>query len=433
MPDPVVVVEEAPMPVIAETRTAKIVDNLFGNEPPEEEIVEEVVEEEVEEKEEVVEEKDDDAEEDYEAPLPTKKKKEKEEEEILHESEARKQAKEKGREAKRLAQENAELKLERDRLAQEKEEAAKRLAEIEAVRVKPTEHPDFVALQGEVLSDVNASARRLRGEAKVLFPKNFGVLMDAYLESTVAENVIEADAKLHSLIIDRLKLSEIPADEMTDEEREEFRPTIERVVDVMERNLGKTKALQDLHDKLQSRAKNGHLTASVREYENQANDFKPILDAIGELPDEVVETDPHSIEAVVTKMTRESPEAAKRLASAKRDVLEVIIGPKPLSQADIDRLEANGTDIKSFLVERQKAHREKQKRLIGMFAQALVTRPLFKQIHAEWSTLKGHKESEESEFDALRSTTKRKPPVVQKSEKRTTDAVLSKLFGDEED
>lgn len=418
MPAPEEVVE---MPVIAEGRTAKVVDTLFGVEPEVEEAVEEVKEEVIEE-EVVVEEKDDDKEEDYEAPLPKQR-----------ETAAVKQAKEKGREAKLLAQENAELKLERDRLAQEKEDVATRLAEIEAVRVKPTEHPDFVALQSEVLGDVNTAARRLRGEAKVLFPKNFGVLMEEYLVSTAADDVVAADAKLHALIMDKLKLSEVPYEELTEEERAEHLPVIEKVVDVMERNLGKTKSLRDLHDKLATRAKNGHFVASVRDYENNANEFKPILDAIGDLPEEALETDPHSIEAVVTRMVRESPEAAKRLASAKRDVLEVIIGPKALSQADIDRLEANGTDVKTFLVERQKAHREKQKKLVGMFVQALVTRPMFKDIHAEWTTLKGHKESEESEFDALQVTKKKAPAPAVKSEKRTWDSPLNKLFGDDEE
>ena len=437
--------EEEANTLLPMERTEKALDKLFGVFDDDEEVddvipkKEEVVEDDIEDEEvEESEEESDDADEDYEKPV-TKKKKDSDDEEIKDESHARRLAKENGRKAKDLELKLKERDIEIERERTEREKVQARLDELEVTRVEPHEHPDYVALQSEVFTDANAVARRLPGKAKVLLTagKNFGILMSEYMATTATEGdeLLAADEKLASTIASTLQLSEFPYEEWDADERKQLQPTIDKVIDVLERNLPKTRQLQSLYSKLSERAKTGHLSMSVREYEQNASEFQPILDAIGDLPDDVIDANPHTVESVVARMIKESPEAAKRLKSAKRDVLEVIVGPRALTQEEIDKLEANGTDVKKFLVDRKKAHREKQRKLMPLFVQALVTRSTFSETLEELAKVRNEKEGEEDEFDALRRTVKKPAPRKADSDKtrdRRPGSSVDKLFGPED-
>lgn len=427
-----------------EDRTEDILDTLFGD-PPQGDTkpVTPPSEEPLPEKDTILpveDSGDDDDDTDYDAPIKAKVDDATDDDDdaaIKDETMARKIAKERGREAKQLKAALTERELEVERERTEREKIQARLDELEATRVNPREHPDFVALQSEVLSDASNVARRLPGRAKILMPKNFGLFMEQYIATSAAEGdeVLEADEKLAGVIAEKLELTDTPYSDLDEDEREALRPTIEKVIDVLERNLGKTRQLEELHAKLSERAKSGSLSMSVREYERNVAEFAPVFDAIGDLPEEVIEADPYSIESVVARMIKESPEAAKRFANVKRDVLEVYVGPRVLTQAEIDKLEANGTDMKAFLVERNKAARAKQKKLAAFFVHALMTRSLFKEKLTKLAELQSTKDAEEDEFDAIRRVKKKVPGSViipEKTTPRKPGSSLDKLFGPEE-
>lgn len=384
---------------------------------------------------------DDDEDEDYDTSPDSKKKAVTEdddsEEEIKDETMARKIAKERGREVKTLKVDlkEKELALEQERTA--REEAERRLQEIEAAQIDPAQHPDFIAKRDEIFADAKVSARRLPGRAKTLLTQNLAGLMTEY-SSTVdleGDELIQADEKLAARIVASLELSVVPYDELDADERKELQPHVDRVLDVLERNFGKTRELEQLHTKLSKRSKIAGLTMSVREYELNSGEFQSALDAVGDLSDEVIEQDPHSIEAVVAKLAKETPEGLKRLKNARRDVLEVLVGPRPLTQEEVDKLEANGTDVKKFLSDRNKAHRQKQVKLAAFFVQALMTRSVFKDALSKGVEKSSKKSSEESELDALRKVAKRKPaPVVEeKKTPRRPGSAADKLFGYSDD
>lgn len=436
-------------------RTESILNNLFGtpreDEEDDQQQQDDEIDDSVDSSEDEIEDSDDSTEddtsddsedEDYDTSPDTKKKADSaadddSEEEIKDETMARKIAKERGREVKTLKVDlkEKELALEQERTA--REEAERRLQEIEAAQIDPAQHPDFIAKRDEIFADVKVSARRLPGNAKALLPKNLASLMKEY-SSTVdleGDELVQADEALAARIVSSLELSSVPYDELDSDERKELQPHVERVLDVLERNYGKTGELEKLYVKLSKRSKIAGLTMSVREYELNAGEFQSTLDAVGDLSDEVIEQDPHSIEAVVAKLAKETPEGLKRLKNARRDVLEVLVGPRPLTQEEVDKLEANGTDVKKFLSDRNKAHRQKQVKLAAFFVQALMTRSVFKDALSKGVEKSSKKSSDESELDALRKVSKRRPaPVVEeKKTPRRPGSAADRLFGYSDD
>lgn len=352
------------------------------------------------------------------------------------ESAARQQAKLKGREAKELKAKLTERELEIERIKQEREELQAKLEEIEATKIKPEDHPDYSALRDEILTDVSEASDLMAVPDPSLVTKNFGVFMSDYLAMSAlnGEERVEARTALKATIVDMLGLSEIPYAELDNDERKEFEGVVTDVLKVVQRNSGKTKDLQKLHANLTDKAKTGLLSTGVRQYESTINEFKPVLDSVGTLAEDVIEANPHAVESVVSRLVKESPEAAKRLEKAKADVLEVIVGPRALTQAEIDKLEAAGENVKEFMAERAKAHRAKQLKFASWFVQGLMTRSTFKDTLTRLSKLEKDAEAEESELDVLRKTTK-KPSVTKEKEVRAKDrrSPLSSILGIEDE
>jgi hypothetical protein len=399
----------------------EVFDQFFGEEKTE--TVAEVVpaaEAEPETPTEVEPEKDtSDAEVDWEeAPKPS----EADDEEPKDESAARQQAKIKGREAKELKAKLTERELELDKIQKEREELRAKLEEVEATKIKPEDHSDYVSLRDEILSDVNEAADLLVAVDPSLVSKNFGSFMAEYLEmvSLSGDDRTAARATLKGSIVDKLGLSNTPYAELDVDERKEFEGTVTDILKLVQRNSGKTKELQKLHATLSDKAKSGLLSTGVRQYENTVSEFRPVLDSLGSLADDLIEANPHAISSVVSKMVKESPEAAKRLEKAKADFLEIVVGPRALTQSEIDKLEKSGENVKEFLAERAKAHRAKQLKLAPFFIEGLMTRSTLKETLAELHKLKRDAKEEDSELTALRSTTKKSPPAKKEEPKRLT-------------
>ena len=370
---------------------------------------------------------DEAAEEDWDA---DGKKTEEDDDEPKDESAARRQAKVRGREAKELKVQLTERELELARIQQERDELKTRLEEAESTKVKPEDHSDYVEARESILKDARSVSRRLSGRGKELLVPQFGNLMAEYLNAADALDVVEADNKLIGSIVDNLKLSEIPYAELDDDEKEAFRPAVDKVLDLLERNASKTDDLRKLHTSLSEKAKIGHLSLGVRVYEGMVKEFKPVFDAVGDVSDEFIDVNPFDTRTVVAKLVKSSPEAAKRLEKAKADVLETFVGPRALTQKEIDKLEAGGTSVKEFLAERIKQHRAKQQKLAPFFVEGLMTRSLLKETMAKLAKYEEAERSEDSEFSAIQKATKKKAPVQEKTPAKRSP--LYNLFGSDE-
>lgn len=429
-------------------RSDEVLDGLFGDdtetppikeekkkeEPP---VKKEVQEPDDEEEEEEDDDSSDDSETDWEKDGTDDKKDDKgddEEAPPANESEARKQAKEKGREAKQLKTQLTERELELERIREEKKALEDRLELVESTKTRPEDTPEFQERHEAVMSDVRAVARRLPVKSRTLLTPNFGAIMLNYMESldVPLEKSEESDRALMETIVDRLSLSEIPFADLDDDERESLRPQVDKVMDLLERNLEKTKDLQKLHTTLKEKAKTGHLSIGVRQYTAAVGELQPLLDSVGDLTQEMIDTNPHAVESVVARLVKSSPEAKRRLELAKKEVLEVLVGPPALTQDEIDKLHNNGTDIKEFMRERDKRQAALKKKLAPLFVQALMTRVHFKTTLAKLAKLETDKSSEESEFDALHEVTKKRATgEVKKKAKASERDPLLDLLGEE--
>lgn len=354
--------------------------------------------------------------------------------EPANESEARKQAKIRGREAKRLSAERAALQLQLDKEKEEREKISKRLEEIESSAIDPMEHPDFKAQRAEILRDVEQTAELLPMVQPEAVVRNFGAIMNEYLklEGLTGSERSEMLVKLKGRVVDLLGVSELPYEELTAEEQHQYVPLVSDILRMIHRNVGPTKKLGELKAALEDRTKNGFITKGTKTYETAVSELRPALDTVGELTDELIAADPHSPASVVAKLIRESPEGKARVEKAKADVLEVLVGPPALSLDDIRRLEANGTNVKQFVAEREAAFRAKQKRLAPLLVQSLVTRAVFKQSQAELAKLKAAHEADESELDALTGLAKLPAPKKPDAAKEKKMSAVDKLFDGEE-
>lgn len=400
-----------------QTEEPSVIDIMFKESETEEpqNVVEEVEEEVVVEEEEAEEEQEiESAEDDYEAPLTVKKKPEQEAEEDIEkvpESKARERAKIEGQKRKALETEKREWQLEKDRLTSELESYKTKATELEAVNVKPEDHPDYKTKLSDFQKYVKDEFDDFDSVTVKTVRDEFADLMGDYRKADSSPNREKELEVLKNTLASKMFGEDNTFDLLEKDERKE----ITKMVRFLKTSVGKADEVHDIRTNLEKRAKTGTLAVGVREYEAATKEFQPILDSIGDLPDEAIETNPHSIESRVALIAK-TPVGKKRLESAKKDVMELLNGLRPLTQQEIEKMESNGTDLKVFQSDRQKAFNEKRKKLLPLLVQGLVARADFKEILAEYTELKNRKESEESEDDALRKTTKKKVSPAKKEE-----------------
>lgn len=330
--------------------------------------------------------------------------------EPLTESKAVEQAKLKGREAKELKARLTEKELETERISKERDDLAARLSEVEATKINPREHPEFKELLGEANKYIRTTADTIPGDSDS-YVKNFGTLITSYMD--LPDRGAARTEKMEDFrasVVDTLKLSDIPYAELDADEKKAYHNDVRDVIKALQGNVDRTQKLIKMEADLSEKAKNGHLAVGVKAYEAISKELSDAFAVVGDLPDEVLEASPYAVGSIVAKMVKDSPEMEKRLKAAQRDALELIAGPRVYTQAELDKLQANGINIKEHNAERLRLHKEKQKKLGKMFIEGVVIRADYMKLKKEYDELKAGKDAEESESDALIATTKKKAP-----------------------
>lgn len=381
----------------------------------------------------------DDGEEDYDSPALKKAAEPDAEPEPENETVARKMAKENGRRAKLAEAKLTEYELEIDKLKADLEAEKSRREEIESVQVDPRDFPEVKSLREKVLNDVKRGAAMLGVRDPKTFRDNFGGYITSFMDADALEGEAfdDAIAGLRKQIIKEVGGFEDDYEDLDYTEQARADVIADKAMSVLERAVPDTRKAIELAEGLKSRSKVGQLAVSTREYQTAVAEFQPVLDAIGDLPEDVIASDPHSISTVVARMVKESPEARRRVEKAKADVLEVILGPRAITQEEADKLQANGKDLKSFYAERQKLVAEKRKKLLPLLVQGLATRAVFADVVKKLSKYEEANASDEQEFDAMRQV--RTPRPTPKPEAKPVapgqrrNSVLTELFGDNYD
>lgn len=382
---------------------------------------------------------DDDSEEDYEAPVVKSATGEDVEPEPENETVARKMAKENGRRAKLAEAKNTEYELEIDRLKADLDSEKVRREEIESVQVDPRDFPEVKTLRDKVLNDVKRGAAMLGVRDPKVFRDNFGVYISSFMDADPleGEDFDSAIAGLRKKIIKEVGGFEDDYEDLDYTEQAKADIIADKALAVIERAVPETRKAIELAEGLKSRSKTGQLAVGTREYQTAVAEFQPVLDAIGDLPDDVIAADPHSISSVVARMVKETPEARRRVEKAKTDVLEVILGPRALTPEEADKLKANGTDLKTFYADRQKLVAEKRKKLLPLLVQGLATRAVFADVVKKLAKYEQDNQADEDEFDAMRRVRSAKPAPVPDKKPAVAgsrrNSVLTELFGDRYD
>lgn len=432
--------ETAPQPAVDfDDRHEKNLDALFGGDDAletdsseDKKALEapEVVEDEPTKTEDALE---DESDEDYEAPVPGKKADVEDEPEPANETVARKMAKENGRRAKQAEAKITELQLEMDRVRADLEAERARLEEVESLQVDPRDFPEVKEVRNKVMADVKRGAAMLGVKDPAVFRDNFGTYIQSFMDADSLDGA-EFDSALGDLrkkIIKEVGGFEDDYEDLDYTEQAKADSIADKALSVIERAVPDTKKAMELAEKLKSRAKISQFAVGTRDYETAMAEFKPVLDAIGDMPEEALKADPHSVPAIVARMVKESPEGRRRVNRAKLDVIEIILGPRALSQDEVAKLEANGTDLKTFYAERQKMVAEKRKKLIPLFIQGLATRAVFADSLKKLAKYESDNAADEDEFDAMEQARKPKPVTPKKKAVAgpRRNSVLTDMFG----
>ncbi len=382
--------------------------------------------------------------EDYDAPV-VKKDEKKEVEDIDTETDPKKrdsiavkQLKELGPKYKAAEARLKELELDAQKAREEAEEARKQADEVRRAKIRPMEDPEYKKLHGEIMSGVHEDAELLPGARKV--PENFGEFATDYLAARNAgANREQAIADLKAKIIARCVTTDIPYEDMDEVEKEKVDQTVVGVIKILRGSADKVQSAIDLANKLTADNEEGSITLRQREYERTVGKIKPVLEGLGDLADDLIESNPHSVEALVAKMVKEAPEAKRRSDVAKRDIEEIFAGPRPLSAAEVKKLKAEGTDIKDFENQRLKAHEVKKAKFAAFLYHGLMTRSIVGEMARELAELRGDKDAEVSEKDALRQVLTKKAPAPEKKKEvavaagKRRNSALDEMLGDTDD
>lgn len=352
-------------------------------------------------------------EEDYDAP-PKAKVAEEVDLDIVPETIARQQAKENGRKVKELSTRITEIELERNREKEELAETKKQLENFKNAQIDPRSHPEYQKITAQIWTDVEEVELELP-EGKFPLRDKFSEYVHAF-RATKGLPIDERRKALNDLkvkIVDQVGNFDSPYDELLDDEKAAAERISSKVLDSLKRNSGSIEKLDELAKDIKSKAQNGQLERGVEDYTRQATAISSVLQSIEAISEDAIDADPYAPESVVAKMVKGDEAQKRRFKNVEKDITEAFVGPRPLTQTELDALEAQGKDLKTFHKERQKQSEAKRQKLAAFLAQSLMTRAEDKAMRKELAELKAKYEGEESELDALDKVKPKKSTKVE--------------------
>jgi hypothetical protein len=167
-----------------------------------------------------------------------------------------------------------------------------------------------------------------------------------------------------------------------------------------------------LADDIEESAKKGLAATGDREYRKLVDRITPALEAIEKLPDAMIDEKPFAIESIAARMARGTRAEKARYEAAKRDIVEILAGPKALTRDEIKTLEANGTDVRRFIREREKARLAKTEKLVPLLVQSLTTRASVSSLLDKYAKLKSKDDKESDDRHTIDAVVNSPAPNV---------------------
>jgi hypothetical protein len=351
------------------------------------------------------------------------------------ETAAQKRARENGQELATLKTTHQETLLELERLRAETETLKKSATQPQYREEDFLSHPEVAKITSAVINDRNSvAATQSVPEAGDILKSRFGNYMMDFIAQNAEDDQAAARAmqtKLHSRIAEDFKTAFI---ESKKKEDPEFDPSdinaaelnadakvfTKDVLQLLVRNADKTQAVQDRISELSAKAREGMLAQGVEVYQHHETDLSTSIKAVEALPQVVIDQNPHSVEATVATLLKQ-PAWKARFEEVRRKVLELTLGPRALTQEDIDKTSQSGVDVRKFNKERQKKFLDDRRKLVATVTQALMLTALWEQTSRKAAQF----DDSNDELEALSHGKEKKgdPPPAPEPKKKATEYV----------
>lgn len=291
------------------------------------------------------------------------------------------EAKRNGKLLKKTTAKLTDVTLENTNLKQQLQEANERLTEYGKVKINPREHPDYVELNAKVWADVDGAIAEDLPPSCVKFDTDFSKYVETYINATKkagAERTAAINALKQEMVETHGGLSEKYAD-LDDDEKQIADNLAKDLLGVVKRNSPRIEELIRIEGKIKTDAEAGRIALNAKEYAQNKAEFREYVKGVGKLDSKLVKENPFSPEAAITQLVQSSPAMAKRLEAATEDLETLMVGLRPLTAAEYESLEEQGTDIKAYLKERKKRFEEKRRSLMPLLLRGLMTSNLTKK------------------------------------------------------
>lgn len=306
---------------------------------------------------------------------------------LARETMAQKRARENGRALEATKLQLQEQTLELNRIKEELEAAKK--APQQAAPVSRREflsHPEISPIRQEIVADRNAVAEtQTLPQAGHTLVSKFGNYVTEYITKTAEQDQTKAmamDADLRKTLVRDYAEAYREAkgdqfDESDNDQRAEMqagaREYTRDVLQLLVRNASKTVQIEEKIGNLMHKAREGTLAQNVEAYQFHETDLGNAMDAALNIPEKVIVENPHSVESTVATLMKQ-PAWKSRFDTVRKEVSELLLGPRAMTQKEMDDAANGGVDVKEFQKVRQKKYLEKRKKLAVQIAQALLLR-----------------------------------------------------------
>lgn len=325
------------------------------------------------------------------------------------ESFAQKEAKRRGREAKEMAVKIKEMEIELATLREAKPEPAPATTKAPTI-AELREHPDVHPLIQSVNQDIETTGLLLSStrEGETL-KKNFG----AWMQEVVEINNMPIEDRREKMMDFKSKLEN------------EFGDNTTSVMQLFMRNVNKTLEIGEKLQTLKTKAEKGVLASSYSEYESMRKEVLGAVDEKTLIPDDLLQTNPDSVEALVTTLVKSDPKWSTRFEKAKEEVLHLMTGGKVYSQAELDKLAATGHDVAKFLKDKKNVDKRRAINMASILVQGLMLQPLI----PEWSKKLRQTTSGKKALETLESMGRSSSPTPPPPKPKSDAELFSGVFG----
>ena len=331
---------------------------------------------------------------------------------------------------RKLAGVNKGLQAENDQLNeqlvskdQEMDNLRSQLDKMNATRVDPTSHPDFIDMRSKTHNGIATQLRRSIGtdKARALVgsedqPRWGKILTDVATLDTLPfeeQDRVEGDVKL--FIAQRLGFQGKELDPDIDAD---YIRTADSVIQTFGNFTPNYEELADLHQTILSKSQNKSLELGHKEYVQRTKSVTEGMALIETMSDKDIQEDPDSLQSLAAQKIRRSPEMKTRYEQIKKAVIEMAYGPQALSQDELDKHVATGKNMDEFHKMRQKRVETFRNERLTEIAAIMTLLPEIKKKMPEYFKSISDEERTKSKKKILRKANK---VATKPKKKKATD------------